>query len=351
MKNLMTLILLFAAIPTMAIADGGNIPDLESLEFVTEMTVTALDDVEEAIDETARKQIDLIDAFSGEVETFIVRLTAGGAHVAEVTNQWVKSPTPENEARVSRAVTQVAATGREASMALADLDDRIAPVVATCRRDLAAYMADAGRAKAAARATYVSCVEGLEASTDALLDARTALERRGAFDDADFTLSVEEEDLLFRQVVDFQELAMKESLFADFGQIVDAAIAVLDEADRNFQEIERMTGKLAYQASSYGRCFGSVGHVEGSKIRLKLIADAFGEVPGLTAEVASAFERMRGMSGTLMSVVNASAELPRMPSADGGDAHRTVSKNNLLDFFRHFVPEATTVASNEGVSP
>jgi len=338
--------LLAVMLPAIAFADSPGAIDFDDLEYRTEMTTRSLDQIQEVVDEAARKQLDLIDTFTEEIESFLDTMTDIGVTVSDATRVWIQNPNDTTELKVSRAVAQVAAEGRQASQTLADLDDRIAPVIRTIRKDLAGHIDQTKADKETADATYRASVESLEIATQAMYEARDKLALTGAFDSEDFDLTPEEEDRLFKLYVDFEELEMVSNLHADLDHLMGSYLAVLEDADGHFRDIERMTQNIAYQADSYGRRFGHVGKVELVKNRLKAIADAYGEAPALSVQVSDALSKMRGMNSAMMTVVNASNALPR-PAVVGEGGRRADTGGNILEIFRNFKRAVTDVAGNE----
>ena len=301
-----------------------------SLESVVE--VRALDKIRDFVDDAVRRQNRVMDRMAGEVGAFLDTMTEIGTDVAKATNEWLADPTPENEARVTQAVCEGAARGREAADALGGLEEEFKHLIGVVRDGLAARMKETNATVSEVRGQARDYKKRLAELRKAVLQARTMLEVGGHLDRGE--IPPELEDKLFRMRVDYTELELVSEIWGDLGDLIEQQMEVLVSADDDYREIGRMMGKLSYQAGSAGRVFGAIGVAESLKLRSKLLSDAYARSREMRGTIHSTFKRMDKIRVGLRHVVAGGKRLPRSVSRKRSPTKEEETSTALAHWFR-----------------
>jgi hypothetical protein len=309
--------------------------DLKMQPFEGALEVRDLKEQEQFADEAALQQVKATELVVQKLETFLAQMQTIGAATAMATKTWIENPTPETEAALTRAVTTAAAQGRAAAATVARLQEEV--------RHLTQNMQDGLRIGIRGQRTIIQKAQlqtknltaDLAKAEQTVREAKRLLEAKGYF--ATGQIPPELEDRLSRLAVDYQELAMRMDIARGLEIQLAHYLTLLEQAERDYKEIDRMTALVAYQAASAERIFGQIGWAESTKIRTKLLADAYGRGSDTRAQLTAALHNMRTVGGTLREVVAAQRQLlqPRkVPSQE--EMAQQVTSTGLLDWFHNF---------------
>lgn len=323
----------FAVVLTLSAACAHGQQGVES-----ELIVHEFEDMTEFVDGMANKQIDVMETFVTTHHKALERIESGGVRVAEATNDWVKSPTPEHEAEVTRSICEVAAESSEATKELAGLADKLKPVTEMLRRIIKEKIDEMNGASRNSNALADRYDLQFKEVERAVLEARQLLELKGCFKSGDVPPELEERCQML--AVDYTELSLTRDMYRDLATMIDQYAAALDAVRGDFATIDRLARMTAYQAASLSRCYGTIGKVQAIKIEMHSIAKAFERTAEVRQGMAQTFRRIGKMRDGLSGLINASRQLPTLGSSKRSQAEESVTNTGLLDFFRNVNSEA-----------
>ncbi len=310
-------------------------PDLKTQPFEGTLEVRDLKEQEHFADEAALQQVKATELVVQKLETFLTQMQAIGTATATATKTWIDNPTPETEAALTRAVTTASAQGRAATATVARLREEVRQLTQNMQDGLRTETREQRATIQKAQLQTKNLAADLAKAEQTVREAKRLLEAKGYF--ATGEVPPELEDRLSRLAVDYQELAMRMDIARGLEVQLAQYLTLLEQAERDYNEINRMTALVAYQAASAERIFGQIGWAESTKIRTKLLADAYGRGSETRAQLTAALRNMRAVGGTLREVVAAQRQLlqPRKVLSKEEMTQR-VTSTGLLDWFRSF---------------
>lgn len=318
---------------------------LKTLRLESTIEVQALEQVQRFADEVVRQHTAVMGHIAARIAGFIDTMTEVAATVTKATNTWIAHPAPATEAAVTQAVTTGAVRGREAAEALAGIETEVQKVTHTLREGLTTQLRDTRAAVGGAQAQATRAAALFRKAQDATLEARRFLDVQGYLTAGSLPPEVEEK--LFRLAIDHQELAMLTDIWRDVVSLLEEYVTILTHAGRDYAEIPRLVGMIAYQAASAGRVFGYVGVGESLKLRTKLVADAYAQAATIRGEVTAALSRMREVQGSLRQVVTATRRRPHPAQPAQTEAQRGDAAG-LLAWYRRLGDTPDVAHTTEG---
>lgn len=339
-------VLIVVLLPLLAQAQRDNGKGFKDLRLDSTMEVKRLEELERFVDDTARQQLEVMDNIVTRIGSFVDTIVDVGRNVKRTTEDWIKNPTPQHEARVTQAVVEGARRGQKAAAAMASIKPDIQKGLQTLRSGLNTQLRETQGVVVKARGNEARLKAELATAEAAVLETKRLLGARGHF--ASGEIPPDLEDRLFRLVVDYQEVAMVVDLWRDVAVLIQEYVGVLEYADRDYAQIDRKVDMMAYQAESAARVFGHVGVAETLKVRAKLIADAYGKAQELNSQVTSAFDKLRELRKEMLQLVDVARHLPR-PTQPGQQetTAKPMSRSELIAWFEHFEPSQDGVRARK----
>jgi hypothetical protein len=300
--------------------------------------------VQEFADEMLHKQTQLIGEILDQSQGVIDTMKAVDARITAARTAWQQQPTPDNGAALAEAVTQGAAQGREAAEHMAEIQTKARGVVAELRKGIADQKRNAQG--------FVQTAQGLAQRYDAefrkvqaaALEARNVLDARGQLENGD--VPPELADRLERLRVEYQEAADLAQLYEGTAATIAEFVAVFDEADRDFAELDRFAEVTASEFASAGRVLQHVGHAQALNVQVRMAADALQHGRELRARFLAMAQEGRRLRDEQRRVVDAVRQQvrPLHPNEPKPESPRRIE---VVDWLRK-LPADTRVARTAG---
>ena len=258
------------------------------------MEPRALKNVQQAVDEVVNRQQAVLDQLSREINDWTGTMDDLGNEVADQADAFLRDPSDEQEAELSRVICEGSAKGAEAARRVAELKSTVWKQTALIREGLEKDIAEGRTFLRECQTSAVASAEQLEKARKAGRRLKRALEERGCYDGKPIPPELEIE--AYKLTIDIQELDLTAQIDKDTAMTVGEYLEVMQDAEKNLGQVDVLVEKLAYGAAAAGRMFQRIGAAETYRIEIHLLAEGYSSLYDMRDNLVRAKRKLDEMS-------------------------------------------------------
>ena len=319
--------------------------DPRDLQFESEMEIKNLDEIQHYADEAVMNQNTVLKNIAENIDQFITDMKQIGDSVSESIEIWVESPTVKNEAMVSQRVCQAAVKGRKAAESIIPLLSGVKNVTDKLHDGLSQQISQARNGSNGAESQVRKLNEELKNLESVALQAKRQIVAQGITREVDIPAKLA--DKLFRLAVDYQELEIIAELWTDASNMIEGYVRVMEQAQKDFQDIERIASAISYQSASAGRIFSTIGKAESMKIRTRMIADAYTQSLQIQDRIQTSFKEMQNIHNNLKKVAYKGRGMPPVGDTSLPRPKQDIAELGIMKWLETLESRAETIPADD----